>query len=381
MKSRRIWFVVSVIIFVLIIGIVIVLEDEAQITQKPPQTYVPLVSVVEVQSQNNGGSIKTFAQVNPRWNLTVKSRVNGQVVAVSEKAFAGQIVVKGDLLLSIEDSAYQVALREAEQAVLSAQIDLTREQARADRAQADWAAAGNNSQPTQLALNIPQLELATRLFEVETSRLVVARNRLADTKILAPFSGVVTERKVSIGQNISEGEDLMDIVGNENLEIAVSLSRQQWEMLVEDWHNETALVLDTAGVEIGEAAIKRGGGFLDPQTRQYRLFLEVKNQPGSQVLPGDFVGVELPGRHIAQTLKIPQTALTREGFVWHVDGDNRLRKFSVQVLFYSGSYIIIKTPDSENPENNSPLSYLIATTPLASYLAGNLVESVPAGGN
>jgi len=263
MNSRRIWLVVSVIILVLIVGVVIVLEDEAQIIQKAPEVYVPLVSVVEVKSQNNGGSIKTFAQVNPRWNLTVKSRVGGQVVEVPEKAFAGQIVAKGDLLISIEDSTYQVALREAEQAVLSAQIALTREQARAKRAESEWAASGNNSPPTELALNIPQLELANLLLAAERSRVLVARNRLADTRISAPFSGVVTQRRVSIGQNINEGEELLDIVGNDNLEIAVSLSRQQWEMLTENWQDKIALIRDTAGVEIGEAIIKRGGGFLD----------------------------------------------------------------------------------------------------------------------
>ncbi len=381
MNSRRIWFVVSVIILVLIVAIVVVLEDEAQIVQKAPEVYVPLVSVVEVQSQDNGGSIQTFAQVNPRWNLTVKSRVGGEVVRVSEKAFAGQVVEKGDLLISIDDSAYQVALREAEQAVLSAQIALTREQARADRAQAEWAAAGNSSPPTQLALNIPQLELAKRLLGAEQSRLLVAKNRLADTTISAPFSGIVTQRNVSIGQNVNEGEDLLDIVGNENLEIAVSLGRQQWEMLAENWRNKVALITDMAGVEIGEAIIKRGGGFLDPQTRQYRLFLEVENTPNSRVLPGDYISVQLPGRHIAETLRIPQTALTREGLVWYVDGDNRLRKFVAQVLFYSGSYIVVKTPDVEARENSSPRSFLIATTPLASYLAGNRVEAMPAGGN
>lgn len=381
MNSSKLWFGLSVIFLILIVGIVIVLEDETQITQKSPEVYIPLVSVVEVRSQTNAGNIKIFAQVNPRWGLTIKSRVSGQVLEVSEKAFAGQVVAQGDILIRIEKGPYLVALREAEQAVLSAEIELTRQQARADLAEADWAAAENNSSPTQLALNIPQLELARQSLKVEQSRLAVTHSKLADIKILAPFSGIITQRTVSIGQNIVEGEDLLEIVGRDILEIAVSLGRQQWEMLAENWQEQNALIRDTDGIEIGRAVIKRGGGFLDQKTRQYRLFLEIENDERSQVLPGDYVGVELPGRNIAKTLKIPQTSLTRDGLVWYVDEANNLRKFTAQVLFYSDAHIIVKTPILLGNRGDFDRPMLIAITPLASYLAGSRVEGVLVEGN
>ena len=46
-----------------------------------------------------------------------------------------------------------------------------------------------------------------------------------------------------------------------------------------------------------------------------------------------FMRVELVGRAIAGLLRLPESALTKAGKVWFVDGENRLRAHRADLLF------------------------------------------------
>ncbi len=375
MNKGRLWLFVSVSILAVVAGAILLLEDDIQTELKTSLPLIPAVSVVVVQPQNNEGTIHTFAEVKPRWAITLNSRVSGEVVEVSTKALAGQVIEKGELLVRIEDSAYLVDVSEAERAVSSAKIDLTRQRIKTKRAPRDWQSMGIAAQPTALAMNKPQLDLAEKSLAVALNRLNAARVKLADTLVVAPFSGVVTARSVSIGQSVAQGEGLLHLVDNRHRDIVVSLSKPQWSMLAENWQGRTAGVRNLEGVEIARAQIMRGGGFLDQKSRQYQLFLEVDNRTSGKVLPGDYVQIHLPGRVVGNSLAIPQSGLTRSGFVWFVDDSDRLRKFAAKVAFYSGDRIVVETPSRASLGDDYPAKWRIATTPLASFLPGNRVRA------
>ena len=100
---------------------------------------VPVVAV-KARKGDIGVYITGLGAVTPIYTVTVKSRVDGQLMTVHYKE--GDIVQKGDLLVEIDPRPYQVALEQAEgqmardQATLeNARVDLDRyhETARAER--------------------------------------------------------------------------------------------------------------------------------------------------------------------------------------------------------------------------------------------------------
>ncbi|MCV6608044.1 MAG: hypothetical protein OIF32_07530, partial [Campylobacterales bacterium] len=111
-----------------------------------------------------------------------------------------------------------------------------------------------------------------------------------------------------------------------------------------------------------------GGGYLDPQTRQYKLFIEVNKYAGS-LLSGEFVHVTLLGKKVENSLKIPESAYTREGKIWYVDEENRLGNFQGEVLFFMGKDLIIKNPVF----NKTSKKINIAVNPLSSFITGKTV--------
>jgi len=105
MKNRKWWLLASLIILILVVGWLIVLEDAIEIEKEQQAQYSPPVSIIEIQPGSHKGLIQTYAEIKPRWEATIKSQVNGKIVRIDKKAFAGESINKGDVLIRIEDSA------------------------------------------------------------------------------------------------------------------------------------------------------------------------------------------------------------------------------------------------------------------------------------
>jgi RND family efflux transporter MFP subunit len=376
MKRRNKWLFASLTLLLLTLALLGVLEDSVDIEQTEAAPYLPPVSVVTRQPGSYPSVIHVRGEIKPRWSTTLQAMVSGECVNVTDRALAGQKVSQGDLLVAIEDSAYRMAVDEARQVLMEAELNLVQEQKKRVQAQRDWQRTGMEKKPSELALNIPQLALAEQMVTAAKSRLAAAQKNLANTQIRAPFAGLVTQRHVSLGQAVSEGESLLHLIYQNQREMVVTLDKTQWALLENGWEGQTATILDGEGAEIGQAKMVRGGGFLSAETRLFNLFLEIQGETGSTIPVGDFVQVQLPGRLIHNALSVPTSALTRDGFIWYVDVNERLRKFKAKVLFHRGDTTVVQTPNQVLAGGQVISAWRIATTPLASFLAGNRVKPI-----
>jgi RND family efflux transporter MFP subunit len=380
MKRRKQWLFASLTLLLLTLVLLGVLEDRVNIEQAVAAPYLPPVSVVTRQPGNYPSVIHVSGEIKPRWSTTLQAMVSGECINVTDRALAGQKVNQGDLLVAIEDSAYRMAVHEAQQALMEAELNLLQEQKKAVQAQRDWQRAGVEKKPSELALNRPQLALAEQVVTTAKSRLAAAQKNLANTQIRAPFAGQVTERHVSLGQAVSEGEPLVHLIYQNRREMVVTLDKTQWSMLEKGWQGQIATVVDGEGAEIAQAKMVRGGGFLSAETRLFNLFLEIQGATGNKIPVGDFVQVQLPGRLVQHALCVPTSALTRDGFIWYVDAHERLRKFKAKVFFHRDDTTVVQVPKQALAEDQVIAAWRIAITPLASFLAGNKVKPIAIDG-
>lgn len=374
MVNNKVWFIGSLALLTLLILALALIEEGPDVELVNTAPYLPPVSIVLPEPQDHKSTIYVNAEVTPRWSTTLKAQVRGECIEIADMALVGQHVEKGDVLLRIEDSAYQVQVHEAEQALLEAKLVLLREQLKSAEAKRDWQRSGGNKPPADLALHKPQLEIADSAVNAAASRLQAAQRKITYTQIRAPFSGLVTARHISLGQAVTEGEELLHLIHRDQYDIAVSLNQMQWAQLSQRWRNKEVSVRNLDGAEIAGALIKRGGGYLDPKKRQYKLFLEVDGLAYPDVISGDFVRILLPGRIVRHSLSIPESALTRDGFIWYVDDERRLRRFASNALYTREGNIIVNTPMKKVIGDHYPSQWRIATTPLASFLVGRQVN-------
>lgn len=361
---RWLWIGLSLVILAAVVVLVSGTEDTANVTVEDAPPPTPVVTVVEVAPAQAVATITAFAELRPRWDADIRAAVAGRITMVHDAALAGERVATGTSLFSIEKTQYETAVAAAELSLEEARLSLWRAENAVALARREFERTGVEP-PNDLALRLPELRIAERTVASAETQLEAARRQLADTEVTAPFSGFVTQRMASLGQTVSAGEALVHLSDDRRYELTVEMSQADWALLDHPVAGRVAHLFHRDGTPLGEARIRRGGGFLDPQTRQRRLFLDVID-PADTVLAGDFVRVALGGRAIAGTLTVPESALTRAGHVWMVDADDLLVRVEPDILFRSGDTLTIAAPEGAGPMR-------IAVTPLASFLPGQRV--------
>lgn len=179
----------------------------------------PEVRTEAVGRQDLISTVTASGYIQPERKADISADVSGRVVELAVKE--GQMVSGGDLLLRIDPSAFQAAVRRAEAMVAQAKAQSL--QARANLLQAESAARraeqlaqGDrliSSQDleqarTQLKVTQAQAEASTYGVSQAEASLTEAREQLRKTTIVAPMAGRVTRL------NIREGETA--IVGTMN---------------------------------------------------------------------------------------------------------------------------------------------------------------------
>ncbi len=363
-KGRWVWVGLSLVVLVAVIFVVWEAEDTANVAVSDVAPPAPIVTVIDVASAEVKAAVTAFAELRPRWDAEIRAAVSGRIIKVHDAALAGERVDVGTPLFSIEKTQYQATVAAAELSLEEAKLALWRAKNNVTVARRQFERDGSKP-PNELALHLPQQRIAERTLVSAKAQLAAARRHLADTDVTAPFPGFITKRMASLGQTVATGDPLFHLSDDRQLELVVELSQADWGLLDHPIPGQHARLLHRDGTPLGEARIRQGGGYLDRQTRQRRIFLDVVD-PGDEVLAGDFVRVAFTGRTIAGALTLPESALSRAGHVWTVDMDNRLVRIEPDILFRADGRLVIETPDSPGP-------WRIAKTPLASFLPGRLV--------
>lgn len=345
----------------------LIAEDSIDVRQTKELLQLQTVSVTRLRVAAETAEVTGYAEVRPRWSTELRAAVSGRVTEVRDNAMAGERAKRGATLITIDDSRYQADLAAAEHELKQAELLLRKAKVNTAVARQEYRHTGTEPL-NDLALHLPELEIAAQAVRAAQANVVVARRQLADTVISAPFSGFVVERFVSPGQSVNDGDPLLKLVDDSAFELTVPLDRKDWGLLRQPISGLQARLFDLEGKPLGGARIRRGGDFLDEETRQYRLFMDISAAAPNNILSGDFVQVVLPGREIPAALCIPASALTQEGYLWYLDDESSLQRLTAKVLFRRQDQIVIEAPQGTE-------QWRIATTPLLSFLPGQRVRA------
>lgn len=372
MTRKILWIAVAIVCLAGVLTGLSLLEPPVKAV---PEGAVPLrrVSIVSVRPAAHAGTVSVFGQVTPRWQADLRARVSGRVSGAAPVALAGSRVARGDVLLRLEDAPHRANLADSRSALESARFDLKKKQNKHLIALKDWQAVNPDRPPPEMAVHVPEMRVTELTARAAEARLAAAEYDLNATLVRAPFPGIVTKRHVSPGASVTTGDVLFSILDDSQLELQVSVAPREWALLNRSWQRITADVLNEEGRKIGTARIREAGGFLDPQSRRYQLYLDVTGQADAGLVPGAFVRVLLPGRSQNDTLRIPDGALTQDGFVWYLDAANRLQRFAASPLFRSAGDVVISLPH----DFSAPNGLRIIPMPMSSFLPGQLVAPMP----
>lgn len=229
MSKRIVWLSAALVLLGAVGTYVLSLEDTSDVDIEEKEVALPVVSYVAAQANDNTGHISVFAEVRPRWTADLKAQVSGKLLSVAPQALEGKKVAKGEAMAQLEKHTYEAQLEDARYQQSTAEFNLKKKQNKHILALKNWRAVNPKEEPPEMAVHIPELRVAEKALEAAVQKVKVAQYDVNATTIKAPFSGFVTKRHVSIGQSISVGDTLFTLLDAEQLDITVSLDKDQWD--------------------------------------------------------------------------------------------------------------------------------------------------------
>ena len=337
-------------------GALFLTRTAPQVKKRPPVKITPLVRVQAVYPQSQTIVIDAMGTVVPARELTLKSRVAGEIVAVHPEFIQGGVLRKGDVILQIDEMDYVLVVARKKSAVADARYALKVELGRQDVAYREWDLLnGSNPAPeadTELALRKPHLEKARADLTAAEADLEAARLQLARTRVQAPFNAVIRQTHVEKGSQVAAQENLAVLVGTDEyyVQVSVPIDRVQWIDIPTTRRQGGAAVRIqyNGGAERSGRVIKLLSD-LASEGRMARLLVSVKDPLGLEgtgadlpaMLIGEYVRAAVQGRRVDDAFRIPRSALRDNTHIWLVDKDDTLQVRQVQTIWRDSRSVLI----------------------------------------
>lgn len=216
-----------------------------------------LVSSYEIKEKVFNSYIEAQANLKTRKNILILPEFQGTLeqIYVNE----GQNVKKGTLLAEINDSGLKEQLEQ-----LTIQANFAKENF--ERTERLW----NNN----IGSEIQFLKSKTD-FESSQKMVEQMKNRLAKTKVYAPFDGEVDEIISNQGSNLIPGvSQILRLVNLDKIYAEASVSEKYISFIEEG--TEVIVQVPLLGKEI-KSKIIQTGNFINPNNRTFRVEVPVEN--------------------------------------------------------------------------------------------------------
>ena len=254
---------------------------------------VPVVAA-KAQKGNIGVYYTGLGSVTPIYTVTVKTRVDGQLMNVYYKE--GAIVNKGALLAELDPRPFQVQLTQAEgqllrdQAALdNAKVDLTRYEALLPR---------NAVPEQQVATQKALIEQDAGNVKTDEGNVANAKLNLVYCHITAPISGRIGLRLVDPGNIVhaSDANGLLVITQIQPISVIFTLAEDQVAPVAQALHAGRQLEVDAYDREmqhkIAQGTLATIDNQIDQTTGTLRLRATFDNKDGA-LFPNQFVNARL----------------------------------------------------------------------------------------
>jgi len=353
--------------------------------QRPASEREWIVDTVSVKKTDVRPKLRLSGRITAARDAELRPLAEGRVIEIGPNFYAGGEVREGDLLVQIDPFQYAAERDDAEAALAEAQASLTETEAelasntalvRFDREQEtlrkrdldrksklkgkgvvaettlDEARiaylAARETRVTRgqtikrLEAQIGRLQASVKRAEV---RLARAERSLVETRLVAPFDGVLVDVSVTIGKRVGANDAVARIVDSERLEALFHMSDAQFGRLAMAGgvKGRPAEIIWRAGdtaVRMS-ATLGRTQGEFDAASGGVWIYAPIRaNQNTVGLRPGAFVEAETPDIEYANAARLPEEAVYEASRTYVLEA-GRLQEREVAVLAREGGDVIV----------------------------------------
>lgn len=333
------------------------MKNRPQPERRKPIPSAQVVTVRLLAATTQQVNVPVMGTVVPATEVDLRSLVAGEVLWIHPEFVEGGIVKKGQTLVRIDPTEYELALIMKKAVLEGAILDLKTEEGRQDIAQSEWEILGLEEKATdmdrELALRKPQLAAYRARLEAARAEITQAELDLERTVIKAPFNAVLRSAAVHVGSQATVQGTLAHLAGSDTffIEALLPLDRLEWVHIPENSLNKGSraeIVADSGRVLTG--TVYRLLGDIEPDGRLARIFIQVndpldlnrKNGDRRPLLLGDYVSARIEGRSVQDVFVIERRHLKDGNMVYIADENDQLQVRAVNIVWSSTDHVFVR---------------------------------------
>jgi len=315
--------------------------------KKKPQRTAYSVDVMSVEAGRQPIKIQATGTVIPALQITLRSRVSGEVIDVAGDFINGGFFTQGDVILALDPVDYQLALEQKKAELAVAEYQLKLEEGKRDIARREWELLRLDDEISQvdrdLALRIPQIKYRMAQLKAARAELEKASLDLTRTEIRAPFDAVVVERLANLGTQARVQETLAVLAGSDEFYVRASVPVDCLQWMTCDPENGSFVTITRSTGVVRKGRVVRLESALEEKGRMARVLISVKDPlKGEQpLLLQEYVRIEIDGISVEHAIRIPRSALHDDQRVWLATSENMLEIRDVDVIWRNATEVFI----------------------------------------
>ena len=293
--------------------------DSSEIDTMTVKESIPVETLI-----TDRGSISDYLSYNSTVETEDAVQIFPEISGMAKyvKAEEGDRVELGDTLLVIEDEQLRIAYEEAETNLKFQEMNFSR-----------------NEEMFKRKL-ISDQEYETKKFEFSQARLRYARAKLEldNSIILAPFSGVITNRYIQVGARVNSNTQLYELIKLQDMIVRVFIPGQYLLQVAKG--QEAVITTDFLSGEEFTGWVKRISPVVDPGSGTFKVTVGIRDKFES-LRPGMFVSVRIVTDTRHDAILLPKQAIVYDGGEKYVFvlRDTVAKRILLQVGYDENDYI------------------------------------------
>ncbi|MDD3119176.1 MAG: efflux RND transporter periplasmic adaptor subunit [Victivallales bacterium] len=303
--------------------------------QQPAADYIRPVKTLTIDNHNRSNYRYYPAKVRSFQRVKLAFQVSGQIIDFPIKA--GDRVKKGQVIAALDPRDFRNTLDAAVAAYKVAKADYERYRKLIDKN----------------AVSVSEFENKRKAYEMAEATMKIDQKALSDTKLPAPFDGIVAGTYMEQFENVAAKESILSLQNISWVELVINVPerdvirssgiRPAVEM---DQTYQPVAVFPAIPDKVFPLQLKEFEIEADPTTQTFQIVMKMPAPQGYTVMPGmtALVRVLRPGVIPGKTggFMVPVEAVGNDGggaYVWVIDSGHRVHKRPVQLGIMRGERI------------------------------------------
>ena len=316
--------VISLNCLLLLCGLIAGCETQPKATETKTDCPVKLFKV----SESDNKDYRTYpAKIRSSQRVKLAFQVSGQITSFPPKA--GNLVRKGEILGELDARDYENAYKSAKATYNESKTDYERYSRLVDKK----------------AVSVAVFQAKRKAFEVAEATMKIAEKALADTKLIAPFDGVVASTYVDKFQNIQAKQEILSLQGTTDIELIINIpekdvikspAAQTLSQFTEKTH--PSAVFPALGDKTFPLQFRELEAEADSSTQAFKAILTMPAPQDFSIKPGMTAMVKIADnvdKKAATGYWIPARSVAEDNqgkpYVWLVDNQQTVHKREVAV--------------------------------------------------